>query len=258
MKTLKSNKTIKHIVVVALVMLLCLITLTPGSRCETNQAAYIGIAAQQQRIYEILNDSAHTSGNQQQPAPSVLTLDSKTATVYINDAPVRFGPVPFIDIDGRTFIPIDYLEETLGVAIRRQQGQPYQSQEIYEFERRLLDLTNMERARHGLLPLAWDSDLARAALLHSMDMGINRFVSHVGSDGLSFAGRVRQASPQKIWAGENIAAGINTPERTIEAWMRSPGHRVNILNENFTHMGVGLYICEASRWGVYITQKFGS
>ncbi|BDG35019.1 CAP domain-containing protein [Saccharococcus caldoxylosilyticus] len=40
-------------------------------------------------------------------------------------------------------------------------------------------------------------------------------------------------------AGENIAAGQRTPQEVVNAWMNSPGHRANILNKNFTHIGVG-------------------
>jgi uncharacterized protein YkwD len=42
----------------------------------------------------------------------------------------------------------------------------------------------------------------------------------------------------KTW-GENIAAGQATPKEVVDAWMASPGHKANILREEFTHMGVG-------------------
>ena len=40
-------------------------------------------------------------------------------------------------------------------------------------------------------------------------------------------------------AGENIAQGQRTPEEVVQAWMNSAGHRANILNNGFTHIGVG-------------------
>ncbi|SPT92496.1 YkwD protein [Bacillus subtilis] len=52
-------------------------------------------------------------------------------------------------------------------------------------------------------------------------------------------------------AGENIAKGQKTPEEVVKAWMNSEGHRKNILNPNFTHIGVG-YVESGSIW----TQQF--
>ena len=131
------------------------------------------------------------------------------------------------------------------------------SEEFYVFSRRLLELTNLERARYGIEPLIWDYDLERAARIHSMDMATNDFIDHVGSNGLTPGGRVRLESHALIRVAENIAGGTRTPEHTVAAWMRSPGHRANILNADFRYMGVGIYSVDSSRWVIYITQKFG-
>ncbi|MGA9289383.1 MAG: CAP domain-containing protein, partial [Anaerobacillus sp.] len=52
-------------------------------------------------------------------------------------------------------------------------------------------------------------------------------------------------------AGENIAQGQQTPEAVVDAWMKSEGHRKNIMNSSFTHIGVGL-----AQDGHYWTQMF--
>ena len=52
-------------------------------------------------------------------------------------------------------------------------------------------------------------------------------------------------------AGENIARGQSTPSAVVNAWLNSPGHRVNILNPSFTHIGVG-YVADGKYW----TQMF--
>lgn len=52
-------------------------------------------------------------------------------------------------------------------------------------------------------------------------------------------------------AGENIAKGQRTPQQVVNAWMNSEGHRANILNGNFTHIGVG-YVEQGNHW----TQQF--
>ncbi|MCL2422149.1 MAG: stalk domain-containing protein [Defluviitaleaceae bacterium] len=130
-------------------------------------------------------------------------------------------------------------------------------EEFYAFSRSVLALTNIERIQHGLAPLIWDNDLERAARMHSMDQATNHFVSHIGSNGLTPGGRVGLESATLTRVAENIAGGTRTPEQTVAAWMRSPAHRANILNEEFVYVGIGVYILEDSRWYIYITQKFG-
>ena len=166
-------------------------------------------------------------------------------------------PEPPIDEDPEDEKEIEDIEQLPELLQRPQVHVEPQSQELYAFGRRLLALTNLERARHGIAPLVWDSDLARASLIHSTDMARNNFVSHVGSNGLTPGGRVRLESNTMTRVAENIAGGTRTPERTVEAWMRSPGHRANILNEEFVYMGVGIYVLDGTQWGIYITQKFG-
>jgi len=56
-------------------------------------------------------------------------------------------------------------------------------------------------------------------------------------------------------AGENIAGGQRTPEDVVRAWMNSPGHRANILNPRFTHLGSG-YFTGSNGFGHYWTQMF--
>ena len=48
-------------------------------------------------------------------------------------------------------------------------------------------------------------------------------------------------------AGENIAMGYGTPQAVVDGWMNSPGHRANILNANFTQIGVG-YVADGNYW----------
>ncbi len=52
-------------------------------------------------------------------------------------------------------------------------------------------------------------------------------------------------------AGENIAMGQKTPEQVVQAWMDSPGHRANIMNSSFTHIGVG-YVASGNYWTQHV------
>ena len=120
-----------------------------------------------------------------------------------------------------------------------------------EFERRVLELTNNERVRRGIPALQWSDTLGRAARAHSEDMARNGFMSHRGSNGSTFDQRIAQAGFNGGYLAENVASGQRTPEEVVNSWMNSPGHRENILNPVYTHLGVGF---ADNKW----TQKFGT
>lgn len=109
-----------------------------------------------------------------------------------------------------------------------------------QFDKKVLDLVNQERAKHKLKPLILSEKLDTAADRHSQDMAVNDYFSHTGKNGSSPRTRIENAGyTQWTTLGENIAAGQTTPESVVQAWMNSSGHRANILNRNFTHMGLG-------------------
>jgi len=131
---------------------------------------------------------------------------------------------------------------------------------VTTFEIKVFKLTNIERTNNGLSPLIWHNTLALAAHGHSMDMMLNNFMSHTGSDESNVGQRIERAgiTNWKNWA-ENVAAGYTTPEAVVAGWMNSPGHRANILNTNVTHLGVG-YVPRpqgsTADYATYWTQKF--
>ena len=129
---------------------------------------------------------------------------------------------------------------------------------ITEWERLVLDLTNEYRVSHGLPMLIWDDTLAYAARLHSADMAYNNFIAHEGSDGSDIGERITRAGWEWGIVKENVAVGQYTPQMVVEGWIDSPGHRVNILSEDVTYLGVGFYFLEDSRFHFHWTQKFGA
>ena len=58
--------------------------------------------------------------------------------------------------------------------------------------------------------------------------------------------------------GENIAAGYSSPEAVVEGWMNSPGHRANILEAEFTHIGVGYEYLPGTTYKYYWSQEFAA
>jgi len=128
-----------------------------------------------------------------------------------------------------------------------------------EIERAVVELTNALRAEHGLAPLAVDMALSQAAESHSRDMADNEVFGHRGSDGEGVGARVRAAGYDWAAVGENIAAGQDTPAEVVNAWFASPGHRANILSDDFTAIGVGFVAdTDGDGYGEYWTQVFAA
>jgi uncharacterized protein YkwD len=116
----------------------------------------------------------------------------------------------------------------------------------------VVDLVNAERASH-CGAVAVDDRLATAAQRHSDDMAAHDYFSHTSLNGDTLADRAEAAGFTGGTLGENIAAGQRTPQDVMAAWMDSPGHRANILNCDYTVIGVGL-----NQDGWYWTQMFGA
>ena len=107
------------------------------------------------------------------------------------------------------------------------------------FDRQVLQLVNNERADAGLDSLSIDSQLDRAADLHTNEMIQADKMSHQLSGEAELGDRVSDSGYNWGYVAENIAAGQTTPEEVVEGWMNSSKHRDNILDPKFTHMGVG-------------------
>ncbi len=103
--------------------------------------------------------------------------------------------------------------------------------EFYSYAFEILDLINKERAAAGADPLVMDQSLLDSAMQRAHEIVL--YYSHTRPSGLNCF------SANGLMWGENIAYGFLTPSDVMDAWMNSPGHRANILNANFTTVGVG-------------------
>ncbi|MFD9521392.1 CAP domain-containing protein [Streptomyces sp. NPDC059979] len=117
----------------------------------------------------------------------------------------------------------------------------------------VLALVNQERAAAGCSAVALNAKLTKAAQDHSADMASHSNMSHTGSDGSDPGTRITRAGYTWRTYGENVAYGYSTPEKVMEGWMNSQGHRENILNCAFKEIGIGL-----AQPGNYWTQAFGT
>jgi uncharacterized YkwD family protein len=109
------------------------------------------------------------------------------------------------------------------------------------FEQQVVNLVNAERAKAGLSPVVSDAQLAKMALDKAIDMKKNNYFDHNSPTYGSPFDMMNAYGIKYSYAGENIAMGQQTPQQVMNDWMNSPGHRANILNANFTKIGVGYY-----------------
>ncbi len=102
--------------------------------------------------------------------------------------------------------------------------------------------------------LAWHCDLETAAQGHSDSMAENDFFSHTGLDDSSPGDRITAAG--YIWRAynENIAAGYNTQEDAMTAWLESPGHCANLMSARVTEIGTGVAENPSAQYRIYWTQ----
>ena len=119
------------------------------------------------------------------------------------------------------------------------------------YEAEVVRLVNEERSKHGLAPLIQDWQLSRVARYKSQDMRDLGYFSHTSPTYGSPFDMMRSFGISYRTAGENIAKGYQSPETVVRGWMNSPGHRANILNSSYTHIGVG-YVASGNYW----TQMF--
>jgi uncharacterized YkwD family protein len=134
---------------------------------------------------------------------------------------------------------------------QEQQQEQVQSEQLNAFEQEVVELTNAERAKQGLAPLEIDEELSQVAREKSNDMASNNYFSHNSPVYGSPFDMMNQFGISYRTAGENIAQGQTSPEQVVNAWMNSDGHRANILNGDFTHIGVG-FVENGNHW----TQMF--
>ncbi len=116
-------------------------------------------------------------------------------------------------------------------------------------ERQIFDITNIVRKRYNKLPVTWDEKVSHVASGHSKDMKENNYFAHDSPQYGDLSKRLQIEGVQFQKAGENIALDYIDGPAAVEGWLNSEGHRKALLDQEFTHLGVGVY-------EKYYTQNF--
>jgi uncharacterized protein YkwD len=122
-------------------------------------------------------------------------------------------------------------------------------------EQQVVDLVNKERESRNLKPYIVNFSLQEAAWKHTEHMAKNKVMCHQGCGDGDPAQRIKATGYQAATWGENVASGYQTAAEVMNGWMNSTGHRANILNKDFTDIGVAY--ADGGKYGTSWTQVFG-
>ena len=172
------------------------------------------------------------------PAPTKTPVEEKEVPVVpVKEVPEVVAPAP-VETEKAPVVNEQVTEEKEEVQV---------SSEMQE----VVNLTNNERAKAGLKALQIDTKLTQSAQAKSQDMKDKNYFSHTSPTYGSPFDQMKSFGVSYKSAAENIAMGQRTAAEVVDGWMNSPGHKANIMNASYTHIGVGL-----SDSGYYWTQQF--
>jgi uncharacterized YkwD family protein len=229
---------------------------------------------------EISSNSTNTPSNKFPHTQAVLIQEAKFKYVKVGNPQVQNRDQRRINQRGPSQIVVPQLNIAVPTPQQRNQGQtvapqptapapvtpaPTQTpkpttkapttkaptQGISQAAAKVIELTNAQRRQNGLPDLKADTQLSGVAQKKSEDMKQKNYFSHTSPTYGSPFDMMRDFGVTYKTAGENIAQGQQTPEQVVDAWMKSQGHRENILSPKYTHIGVG-YESAGNHW----TQMF--
>lgn len=120
----------------------------------------------------------------------------------------------------------------------------------------VLQLVNLQRTKEGLAPVVSDTKLAGIASKYACSMAAKGFFGHRDPESNHGPGERALSGRYSFFAiGENLAAGQETPQEVMRAWMESEAHRAIILDPSWKEVGIGVRI--GGEYDIYWVQEFG-
>ncbi|MEU6878259.1 CAP domain-containing protein [Streptomyces sp. NPDC046712] len=186
------------------------------------------------------------------PSSPSATPSPKPSKTTASPTPKKPAPQPSKTAPPKTTQPKPKPAPTTSKPVVRTEAPSLVSRDAAA-EAEVVRLVNEERAKVGCTAVRSDSALSALAGAFSQDMAQRGFFDHTDPDGDTPWERARQAGVTGL-GGENIARGQADAAAVMESWMNSDGHRANILNCDYTTLGVGVHFADGGPWW---TQDFG-
>jgi uncharacterized protein YkwD len=195
--------------------------------------------------FEQILSPASTTVNVPVPAQTKEVVSRKPIEVTTTTVPdvKKTTVAPVIPIQPRVVIPTEpiLVLKSNPVSIPVEKPVENKVNTNYISDSDILKYTNEERESFSLKPLSANLVLDKIADLRADDLFANQYFDHVSPDGQSASELAKDVDYDYLLIGENLALGNFDGERGIvSAWMDSPGHRANILNDKYTELGVAL------------------
>jgi uncharacterized protein YkwD len=139
--------------------------------------------------------------------------------------------------------------------------------QVQAASRQVLELVNEARAQRrrcgwkrfdAAPPLALSDALNRAALEHANDMAERQILSHAGRDGSTPGDRATRSGYTWHAVGENIALGQSTAEQVVADWLKSSHHCANLMDPDYSEMGVAFAVGSRGEARMYWSQMFAA
>ncbi len=162
--------------------------------------------------------------------PDMDTPDNDTPEVETPDNNLPDTNIPDTNLPGTNTPDIELPDKDDAIT---------EDTEVSPYIAEVVSLVNAERAKEGLAPLTINVQVQAAAQIRAMEC--EQSFSHTRPNGTSFSTALKEQNVSYRSAGENIAWGQRSPKEVMNAWMNSEGHRANIMNPNYTSIGVGYY-----------------
>jgi hypothetical protein len=123
----------------------------------------------------------------------------------------------------------------------------------------IITLVNQERTKDGLNPLTQSSELTSAATAKGTDMFANDYWAHISPTGTTPWEFITKSGYQYTYAGENLAKSFSTAQDVVDAWMKSPSHKANILKPEYKEIGIAVLNGHLSgEETTLVVEEFGS
>lgn len=204
----------------------------------------------------------NTKTKMQPQKHKTIRKNAKINSTYALRASVRFRNFPNSEIKINSKILARLLTTTIILVITLTSGcflMPHRAHASSINLQNIVKLTNYEREKLGLSTLTINNILTSAAQAKAQDMISGDYFEHTGPDGRQPWDWIKNAGYSYIFAGENLAIDFRNAEDVMKAWMKSETHKDNIIDSNYSEIGIGVAQGNyKGRQSIIVVQMFGT
>lgn len=249
------KRSIKHIVVLCILVVMMMPTMAFAAEkpCPNNLSQF-GLkmnVEQMQNLYSKYMPNLKSGFDLQALQQACSKLKAPPVTVKKPAAPVAAEKPAAPVAAKKPAAPVAPAKPAAPVAVETPAAPAESNSATGSYEAQVVELVNKERAAQGLSALKFNAELSKVAGAKAADLRDKNYFSHTSPTYGSPFDMMKSFGIRYTAAGENIAKGYMNPTSVMNGWMNSPGHKANIMNGNFTEIGVG-YVSGSNGSGYWV------